>query len=81
VSIDYVIEFWFAPFEDIKRGEQAIGSRQWARITFVLNCPQCKTERFVSVQTNLIRSPREPCECGFELFTGLSQDRPGVTEQ
>lgn len=36
-SIDYVIEFWFAPFEDIKRGREAIGARQWARIKLVLN--------------------------------------------
>ena len=27
-SVAYVVEFWFAPFEDIKRGGQAIGARR-----------------------------------------------------
>ena len=79
-SIAFVIEFWFAPFEDIKRGGEAIGARQWARIKLILNCPRCKTQNSMSVQTNMIRSATQKCGCGFELFSGWSQGQPAVTE-
>ena len=79
-TIDYAVEFWFAPFEDLKRGGQAVGSRGWARVKFALTCPQCKKRQSTTVQTNLVRPCSHHCECGFKLFTDSSPENTIVTE-
>ena len=78
--IEHKVEFWFAPFEDIKRGGQAVGTRHWARVRFSLDCPRCQRRTSSSVQTNLVRPFSDSCECGFELFTDVTEENPSVAE-
>lgn len=79
-EITYVVQFWFAPFEDIKRSGEAVGHRSWARVRFTLDCPRCQRRTSSTTQTNLVRPFSDDCECGFKLFTDSVEPNPSITE-
>jgi hypothetical protein len=57
-----IVDFWWAPFEDAKRGTRALplGKAPWVRLHFGYYCPFKGESGKGSIQTNLVR----PCVVG-----------------
>ncbi|WP_242907813.1 hypothetical protein [Actinomadura terrae] len=55
-----VVDFWWTPFRDAKRGTEATPLSRWVRLHYGYYCPHKEASGKGSVQTNLVRpwSPR-----------------------
>ena len=68
-TLSYRVEYWFAPFEDRKRGHPAAELPRWGRVHFEMACPVCGESRMRSVQNNIVRPWSCACSCGHHLYT------------
>jgi len=68
-TLFYRVEYWFAPFEDLKRKRPAAELPRWSRVHFEMACPRCGERRARSVQNNIVRPWTCVCECGHHLYT------------
>ncbi len=73
-SAVYTIEYNYIPFTDAKYPDEQRyasyekGSPSWARIHFIVQCPQCGRRENLSTQSNLVRPRNRVCRCGHQLF-------------
>jgi len=68
IKINYLIEFDYQPFFDLKYKVESDFKFGWARIYFFVKCSQCQTEKKIYTQENISRPRIEKCECGNILF-------------
>jgi hypothetical protein len=68
IKINYLIEFDYHPFIDLKYNIESNFKSSWARVYFTLKCSQCLEENIVSTQQNLHRPTNKYCKCGNILF-------------
>jgi hypothetical protein len=66
-----VVDFWWAPFQDAKRGGQATPLSGWVRLHYGYSCPHKEASGNGSIQTN-VRRPSSVC-CG-ECTTQIAVD-------
>jgi hypothetical protein len=68
-SVDYVVEYQYEPFLDLKYGDESTGAPSWARVHFMVKCPRCSREKDWSTQNNIVRPWSHVCDCGQMLYT------------
>jgi hypothetical protein len=61
LALRSVVDFWWAPFQDAKRGEQA-RSVSWVRLHYGCYCPHQKKSGKSFTQTNVVRPRPVYCE-------------------
>ncbi|MGW0204103.1 hypothetical protein [Nonomuraea sp. NPDC003201] len=66
-----VIDFWWVPFQDAKRGGNATPLSRWVRLHYGCHCPHQEASGKGSIQTN-VRRPWSP-QCG-ECKTEIAVD-------
>ncbi|MFI6298982.1 hypothetical protein ACIBEJ_45855 [Nonomuraea sp. NPDC050790] len=62
LTVRTVVDFWWAPFQDAKRGGEARPLSRWVRLHYGWRCPHQETSGKGSIQTNM-RRPRS-ARCG-----------------
>lgn len=68
IKINFLIEFDYQPFVDLKYKVESKFENNWARVYFSISCPECQKEKTISTQENLARPFNQKCECGNILF-------------
>lgn len=68
VEINYLIEFDYQQFTDLKYKVESNLKFSWARVYFTIKCTQCQKENKISTQENVGRPRDEKCECGNIIF-------------
>ncbi len=68
IKINYLIEFDYLPFFDLKYKVESKIKFDWARVYFSIRCTQCQKEQNISTQENISRPWIVKCECGNILF-------------
>ena len=68
VKINYLIEFEYHQFTDLKYKVESSFKFGWARVCFTIKCLQCQKENTMSTQENLTRPWDVKCECGNTIF-------------
>ncbi|GAA2327133.1 hypothetical protein [Streptomyces cuspidosporus] len=68
LTLKSAVDFWWAPFQDAKRGGQATPLSSWVRLHYGCYCPHQETSSKGSIQTNVRRpSPVYCAECKTEI--------------
>jgi hypothetical protein len=77
LALRSVVDFWWAPFQDAKRGGQATPLSNWVRMHYRCYCPHKETSGKGSIQTNVRRpSPLYCGECKAEI--GVDAEVPSI---
>ncbi|MGW1394878.1 hypothetical protein ACWD6Q_24810 [Streptomyces nigra] len=79
MALRAVVDYWWAPFRDAKRGQAATALSQtpWIRLHLGYYCPQARQSGAFSIQTNMVRPRRDTCgHCDHLLAT--SKDAPTI---
>jgi hypothetical protein len=79
VSLRTVVDFWWAPFHDVKRGVRAtpLSGAPWVRLHYGYHCPRGEGSGSGSIQTNLNRPHHLRCgQC--ETAMATSDEAPSV---
>ena len=61
LALRTVVDFWWAPFKDAKRGVDATPLSNWVRLHYGTYCPHQETSSEGSVQTNVRRPTSVYC--------------------
>ena len=61
-AVEYTIEYAYAPFLDLKYGDESTGVPTWGRVHFIRVCPRCRIRGKWTTQNNLVRP--SSCVCG-----------------
>ncbi len=69
VELEYLIEYSYMEFFDVKYKKQSNILVSWARVGFELICPRCNTINRQSTQNNIVRPFTVTCVCGFVFYT------------
>jgi hypothetical protein len=79
LTLRAVVEYWSAPFHDLKRDRQATANSTtpWVRLYFSYRCPQHNQTGKDSIQTNLVRPRTIRCShCHAAL--AISNEAPAI---
>ena len=68
VKINYLIDFDYHQFIDLKYNIESNFKFGWARVCFNIKCLECQKENTISTQENLERPLDKKCECGNILY-------------
>ncbi|TXN37189.1 hypothetical protein FVB32_02570 [Flagellimonas hymeniacidonis] len=68
VKVNYLIEFDYHKFTDLKYNAESNFKFGWARVYFTIKCSECQKEKTISTQENVGRPWDEKCECGNIIF-------------
>lgn len=71
LMVKSVVDFWWAPFHDAKRGNPATPVSRWVRLHYGRFCPHKESSGKGSIQTNVQRPG--PVHCG-ECKTRIATD-------
>lgn len=67
----YRLEYDVTRFDDAKYGPDQrpwSGYPTWARVSFVVTCPNCGSVEKASTQSNIVRPFSRSCDCGYVFF-------------
>jgi hypothetical protein len=67
-----VVDYWWAPFHDIKRDEPAAALTRapWVRLYLGYRCPESQQAEAFSIQSNMVRPVSQTCtHCAHPLAT------------
>ncbi|MEU0187473.1 hypothetical protein ABZ312_40970 [Streptomyces sp. NPDC006207] len=64
LALRSIVDYWWAPFHDIKRAQpaSALTDAPWVRLYGGYYCPQSQLPGSFSVQTNMVRPVRQTCD-------------------
>lgn len=68
IKTNYLIEFDYQPFIDLKYKRESNFNFGWARVYFSIKCHKCQKENSISTQENLVRPLNVQCQCGNIIF-------------
>jgi hypothetical protein len=69
IELEYLIEYSYTEFFDIKNKKQSNKLVSWARVGFELICPRCNAVNRQSTQNNIVRPFTVTCACSFVFYT------------
>lgn len=61
LALRTVVDFWWAPFKDAKRGTDATALSNWVRLHYGCYCPHQETSSEGAIQTNVRRPTSVYC--------------------
>lgn len=77
IALRAVVNFWWASFQDAKRGDEAMPLSRWVRLHYGCYCPHKETSGKGSIQTNLVRPGSVYCgEC--ETQIAVDAEAPSI---
>ncbi|MFJ8995202.1 hypothetical protein ACIRQH_32940 [Streptomyces sp. NPDC102279] len=79
LAVRALLDFWWAPFTDLRDGGKAAvpTGHAWVRLHLAYHCPTAKEAGTAGTQTNLVRPHRITCKhC--DLLLAVDQETPAV---
>jgi hypothetical protein len=70
LALRAVVDYWWAPFHDVKRDQDALPLGRWVRLSLGYYCAQHEQSGEGSIQTNVVRPSTLICQyCGVAVAT------------
>jgi len=68
IQVNFLIDFEYASFKDLKYKVESNFKHGWARVYFKLKCSNCSNNKTISTQENLGRPRSIKCNCGETVY-------------